>query len=434
MSLSEPKRVSLQTVGCRLNQYETERMVVDLYPYGFRRAQPGEKAELYIINTCTVTHRADSSSRYLINKARRENPDAHIVVAGCYVDSDHEEVARIEGVDAVISNQEKPRLAEILSKRLPDLFSEKIETETPDYSEVFGQYNRAWLKVSDGCNQGCAFCILPRVRGSLINRPVHELLDEIHSLVEAGFYEVVLTGLHLGSYEHINDTYSAKNLAELCRLIIRETDLHRIRLSSIEPQTVTDELLQTFTDLGGRICRHIHTPLQSGSARILKLMRRPYDPQQYLDRVAAVRKAVPLATIGADVIVGFPGETDEDFEQTRQLIKQSGIDYLHVFSYSDRAQTAAAEMSEKVEPQTIKDRCSILRELSSNFRPALLQRQIGQVLEVIPQRKKPDGADFLGVADNYIRVRLPHDHPGGRQVVKVRVTVISDDCVSGDIS
>ena len=229
------RKVALLTVGCRLNQYETEKMGAALYPYGFRRAERGEKADLYIINTCTVTHRADSSSRYLVQKAARENPDGRIVVAGCYVDSDAERIAGMEPVDVIIPNKDKARIAEILPERLPELFGDPLSDTLGANGDAFKQYNRAWLKVSDGCNQRCSFCILPTVRGPLRNRPPMEIVGEVRYLMSLGFEEVVLTGINLGHYKNRQTEPQAKNLAHLCRMILSETDIPRLRLSSLEP-------------------------------------------------------------------------------------------------------------------------------------------------------------------------------------------------------
>lgn len=433
MTDQAPKTVSLQTVGCRLNQYETEKMAAAIYPYGFRRAKRGEPADLYIINTCTVTHRADSSSRYLVQKAARENPNARIVVAGCYVDSDAATVAGLDPVDVIVPNEQKPRIAEILSEHLNDLF-EGEPTVLPVASPcAFERFNRAWLKISDGCNQRCSFCILPRVRGPLRNRPVNEVLDEVRSLMALGFEEVVLTGVNIGHYKNRKTEPQVKNFAHLCRMILAETDLPRLRLSSIEPQTVRDELLQVCADSNGRICRHMHLPLQSGSSRILRLMRRPYNRDTYMKRITDAGAAQPNTIVGADVIVGFPGETEEDFLQTKEVAESGRLDYLHVFSYSDRIGTQASESGEKVNPEVVKERNAILTEISDRRRAESHQRQTGETLGVISEHVKPESGELYGIADNYVRVRLPIDFDGGRRIHRVKITSASHDYVAGEI-
>jgi threonylcarbamoyladenosine tRNA methylthiotransferase MtaB len=433
MTGSSHKTVSLQTVGCRLNQYETEKMAAALYPYGFRRAAQGEPADLYIINTCTVTHRADSTSRYLVQKAARENPNAHIVVAGCYVDSDVETVSGLPSVDVVISNEEKPRLAEILTQHLADLFDGEPTVVQAASPGAFERFNRAWLKISDGCNQRCSFCILPQVRGPLRNRPALEIIDEIRSLMQLGFEEVVLTGVNIGHYKNRKTEPQVKNLAQLCRVILDETDLPRLRLSSIEPQTVRDELLHVCADSNGRICRHMHMPLQSGSSRLLRVMRRPYDRDLYLMRVADARSAQPNTIVGADVIVGYPGETDDDFVQTIAIAESGLIDYLHVFSYSDRAGTAASESTDKVNPEVIKERNTILKATSDRLLAEAHRRQIGEMLGVISEHVKPGRDVLFGVSDNYINVRLPLDFAGGRKIHRVKINMATPEYVEGDL-
>jgi threonylcarbamoyladenosine tRNA methylthiotransferase MtaB len=429
----ELKTIALHTVGCRLNQYETEKMAAELYPFGFRRAAAGEKADLFIINTCTVTHKADSDCRQLVKKAARENPDGKVVVAGCYVDNDPNLVASLAGVDVVIRNNEKERIARILPDRLPLLFDREPDTSCSTMISDFHGHNRAWLKVSDGCNQWCSFCIIPTVRGRLRNRPAADIVAEVRSLVANGYNEIVLTGVHLGHYKNRVVEPHMKNLAALCRTILQETPLPRLRLSSIEPQTVRDDLVDLYRESDGRICRHMHIPLQSGSSRILKLMQRPYDQNTYIKRVTAIKEACANTIVGGDVIVGFPGETDADFDQTRRLAESGLIDYLHVFSYSDRPGTSASTMSSKVAPEVIKERNAILTEISERLRAAACRRQVGQTLGVIAEHKRNPDESFWGVSDNFIKVRLPGWVAGGKQIVQVKIRAASDEFVEGDV-
>ncbi|MFZ1683208.1 MAG: tRNA (N(6)-L-threonylcarbamoyladenosine(37)-C(2))-methylthiotransferase MtaB [Candidatus Zixiibacteriota bacterium] len=433
MSQNELKTIALQTIGCRLNQYETEKMAAELYPFGFRRAEPGERADLFIINTCTVTHKADSDCRQMVKKAARDNPLGKVVVAGCYVDNDPDLVASLKGVDIVIRNGEKEQIAKILPARLPDLFDRPQDTNCSTTIKDFHGHNRAWLKVSDGCNQWCTFCIIPTVRGRLRNRPASDIIAEVLSLVANGYQEIVLTGVHLGHYKNRVDEPHMKNLAALCRLILNETSLPRLRLSSIEPQTVREDLVEVYRESEGRICRHMHIPLQSGSSRILKLMQRPYDQNTYIRRVTSVKDARPNTTVGADVIVGFPGETDADFNQTRRLVESGLIDYLHVFSYSDRPGTPASTMSEKVSPEVIKERNAILTSISAELRSTANHRQIGEILTVIADHKKNPDESFWGVADNFVKVKLPHWMSGGREIVTVHVTSACEEFVEGEV-
>jgi threonylcarbamoyladenosine tRNA methylthiotransferase MtaB len=432
MSSPAKRTVALTTLGCRLNQYETEKMAAELYRFGFERVDYTEPADLYIINTCTVTHRADSDSRQAISRAARENPNSRIVVAGCYVDNDPERIAGMEGVDVIIRNSEKVDIAAILPRHLPDLFDHEPEKGCSAAISDFYGHNRAWLKVGDGCNQWCTFCILPTVRGRLRNRPAAEIIAEVKSLVANGFEEVVLTGIHLAHYKNQKVEPYAKNLAALCRLILEQTEVKRIRLSSIEPQSVRDDLLEVYTNSNGRICRHWHVPLQSGSSRILRLMQRPYDQNTYLRRVTAIKEAVPNTIIGADVIVGFPGESDDDFEKTRKVAESGLIDYLHVFSYSNRPGTPAATLPDKVPTDVVKERNAILTRLSHRLRIAAHERQVGETLGVIAEHKQIGDEYFWGVADNYIKVKLPGHLSGGKEIVTMRITESHGEYVAGE--
>jgi len=433
MNGATQKTVSFQTVGCRLNQYETEKMAAALYPYGFRRAVPGESVDLYVINTCTVTHRADATNRYLIHKATRDNPDARIVVAGCYVDAGADAVTDLGPVDVVISNEDKPRIAAILSERLSDLFEGTATVVPTAAPRAFEHHNRAWLKISDGCNQRCSFCILPHVRGTLRNRPRMEIIAEIREFLSLGFQEIVLTGVNIGHYKSRTTEPQVKNLAHLCRMILEQTELPRLRLSSIEPQTVRDDLLRVCADSQGRICRHMHMPLQSGSSRLLRLMRRPYDREDYLRRAAEVRSTQPNTIVGADIIVGFPGETEDDFAQTISVAESGLIDYLHVFSYSERVGTFASEAANKVSPKIIKERRAILTAISDRLWAKAHARQVGETLGVIAEHAKSGRGVHFGIADNYINVKLPDDCNNGRQIQSIMVTSAAKGYVEGEV-
>ena len=433
MAIVAKKIVRCRTVGCRLNQYETERMAARIYPFGFRRAENGEKADLTIINTCTVTHRADSDCRYLIRRAARENPDGHIVVVGCYVEAEPERIAEMDGVDVLIHNDEKEDIARILPKHLPDLFSVEPETACSAQIEDFHDRNRAWIKISDGCNQGCSFCMVTIVRGRLANRPAADIIDEINSLTGHGYNEIVLTGVNMGYYHDKQREPKLKNVAALCRMIMRETDLRRMRLSSIEPQAVRDELVEVYAESNGRICRHFHMPLQSASSTILRRMRRPYNQAIYVKRVSDLKAAVPNTTVGGDVIVGFPGETEDDFLQSQRLCESGLLDYLHVFSYSDRPGTDAAGYPDKVNPEVIRSRNKTLTAISHDLVQRSLQRQVGRTLEVISEHKADSTGAHTAISDNYLKVKLPSDYTSGRAVVKVKITAVVDDHLEGDI-
>lgn len=415
-------KVRFLTVGCRLNQYETEKMAADLAPYGLVRAERDEPADLYIINTCTVTHRADKDCRYLARKARKDNPHAKIVLVGCYVETDPKSIAEITGVDAIIRNDEKTSIAKLLPVRLPDLFrDDPPATKNTALTDFHGR-NRAWIKISDGCDQRCSYCLVTIVRGKLTCRSTGEIIDEIIHLVDSGYNEIVLTGVNVGCFQDKNSTLPINSFAELCREILDQTELRRMRLSSLEPQTVTDELLRVCAESEGRICRHWHVPMQSGSDRILKLMRRPYSQERFKERLRAIRDAIPGAIIGADVIVGFPSETDEDFAAGQEMATSGLVDYLHVFSYSDRPGTASADLQDKVSPQTIRQRVSQLRSISADLWDRAHLRHVGDTLDVICENRIAEDGRYRAVADNYLKVRMPESTTGGRGIYRVRLT------------
>lgn len=426
------KKISFQTVGCRLNQYETERMAADLAVFGFERAAHGQAADLYIINSCTVTHRADKDSRYLVRRAKRENPDSRVVLVGCYVETDPTGIAELDGVDLVILNREKEQLARLLPEKLPNLFNGRPATGCTSVLADFHERNRAWIKISDGCNQTCSFCLVTIVRGELTCRTAVEIIDEINQLAAHGYNEVVLAGVNIGYYRDREIDPPIRSFTELCRRILDSTALYRLRLSSIEPQTITEDLIDLCADNPRRICRHFHIPMQSGSSRILRQMRRPYDRERFLARVQAIKQAVPNVIIGTDVIVGFPGETEEDFAGSRTAAECGLIDYLHVFSYSDRPRTDAAAMPGKIRPQIIRERSAELVQISKRLRAESHRRQVGRTLEVISEYKTAEET-CLGISDNYLRVKLPTEAAGRRDIVRVKITAAHDDHVSGDI-
>ena len=407
-------------------------MALDLAPFGFERVAHGQPADLHIINTCTVTHRADKDSRYLVRRAKRNNPNCRVVLVGCYVETDPEGIGALEGVDVVVRNCEKGKLPEILSEKLPDLFKNGEKGACELVLSEFYQRNRAWIKISDGCNQACSYCLVTIVRGELTCRPVVEIINEINELVGHGYNEVVLTGVNIGYYKDSDFDPPIRNFTELCDRILQNTQLSRIRLSSLEPQTITDDLIYLCSEHSKRICRHFHSPLQSGSSRILKLMRRPCDRDHFLEKAARIRREIHNVTIGADIIVGFPGETEEDFAESCSITESGLVDYLHVFSYSDRPGTQAAKMMPKINPQVIKERARILSQLSGQMFRNAYQRQVGQTLKAISEHKGSPG-ECYGVSDNYIKVKLPDSVAGGRHIIKMKITKSHDDFVAGEM-
>lgn len=421
------KKVALETIGCRLNQYDTERIAAVLTASGFRRVDFDEPADLYIINTCTVTGRADASCRNIISRATRRAGSPPVVVVGCYVDSDPGMVARLHGVDLIVSNKEKGAIVSLLESKFPHLFEREPAAAQPPGIGEFHQHNRAWIKIGDGCNQRCAYCIIPAVRGPLVNRPAYDIIDEINVLSLNGYSEVVLTGIHIGRYYYDN----IKSIAGLIRLILQETGIARIRLSSIEPQEVDEELIEAMIDGGRRVCRHLHIPLQSGSDKILKAMHRPYNTEDYMATVHRARESIGGIVIGADIIVGFPGETDGDFKASINAADTGLIDYLHVFSYSDRPGTDASKLPAKISPELIKKRNAVLREISGRHYTAALKREVGNIAYAISEHRSDKHDRFWGITDNYLKVMLPENTGGGKEILKLRIIAAAADYVEG---
>lgn len=424
------KKFAVETIGCRLNQYETEKIADQLIRLGMERVPFDSAADLYVINTCTVTGRADASSRNIISRASRKDGQPAVIVAGCYVDAEPDKVARLHGVDLVVKNSEKEDIGRILKRDFPELFdSGKIDAESRVLPEFF-QHNRAWIKIGDGCNQRCAYCIIPFVRGELSNRPVKEIIEEIRLLSQNGYHEVVLTGVHIGRYRH----GSIKSCAGLVQHILKETDIPRLRLSSIEPQEVTGQLIKVMLEGGHRVCRHLHIPLQSGSDRILKLMRRPYNVDKYLNILKAAKSRIDGIIIGADIIVGFPGETDDDFRQSVKAAESDLIDYLHVFSYSDRPGTEAFKMPDKIKPDVIKERNRILREISEKHYERALKREIRRTVYAISEYGTDStGKSYWGVTDNYLKIILPEGTGGGREIITLKAIGASRKYLIGEL-
>lgn len=439
------KRFAIETIGCRLNQYESEKMAGHLTGSGLDRVDFNQEADLYLINTCTVTGRADASCRHVISRASRRNNEAVVVVIGCYVESEPEKTAQLNGVDLVINNRDKGNIEKILNKKFPFLFKKEITAATPTAMPEFVKHSRAWIKISDGCNQRCAYCIIPSVRGKLTNRPAPEIIEEIDLLSKSGFHEVVLTGVHIGQYDHDK----IKSLAELTRYILKHTDITRLRLSSVEPQEVTADLVATMKNGGQKICRHLHVPLQSGSDHVLKMMHRPYSAKNYLNNLRMARENIDGLIIGADIIVGFPGETENDFGESVKVAQSGLIDYLHVFSYSDRPGTESSKMPDKISSVVIKERSKILRDISDDNYRLALKKEIGQTVYVISEfetghtmtANRPGitdqigitGKQYQGITDNYLKIIIPAQFGGGREILKLKVTAVEDTHLIGTL-
>jgi threonylcarbamoyladenosine tRNA methylthiotransferase MtaB len=411
-------RVALFTIGCKVNQYETEAIAEKLEALGFERVDFREKADVYVINTCTVTGESDRSSRQAIYRAKRRSPDAKIIVTGCYAQLEKEFLESLPAVSLVVKQEDKGRLPSLLPgvKGL-GARGEEIKDEFFGFQvKGLAKHTRALVKIQDGCEKNCAYCVVPYARGRERSREAGQIISEINDLVENGYQEVVLTGVHVGRYER-----DGSGLVELSRRILNDTKVQRIRYSSIDPNEFTDELVD-FISANDRICRHLHIPLQSGDDDILSRMRREYCTDDYRALADKISHAVPDVLIGADVIVGFPGETDEQFENTCKFIRSSPINYLHVFSYSDRKGTEASSMPDKVRPQVIHKRSEIMHTLGKEKWRDYIQPFIGKTLNVLIENRRDKKTGYLtGLSDNYIRVLLDGGDSLKNRIIPVRI-------------
>jgi threonylcarbamoyladenosine tRNA methylthiotransferase MtaB len=432
--VSLPVTVAFPTLGCRLNQVDSQEMAALMEARGFRAVAAEAAAQIYVVNTCTVTGRADLSDRQLVRRVRREHPGALVVVTGCYAQTDPEAVARLGGVDLVVGNGEKHRLPELLAELLarrgaegpigpPAVHVAPIrEARTAPFapfSRVTAR-TRAFVKVQEGCQHRCAFCIVPAARGPSRSQELDAVLEQTRRLVDAGHGEITLTGVDLGHYGR--DLVPRTSLASLLRHLAEISGLRWLRLSSVLPAYFTPPLFEAVTGLAV-VAPHLHVPLQSGSDRVLRLMRRPYTARMYRMLAERLLAAIPDLALGSDVIVGHPGESDADFAATLDLVRALPVAYLHVFKYSDRRGTEAARLPGRVDAHTAKQRSAALRRLAADKGLEFRRRLLGRTREVLVL-EAPDRATGLraGLTDNYVEVLFPGPDGLGRRFVPVRVT------------
>jgi len=431
-------RIAFVTVGCRLNQFETDALRGKAQAEGHQIVPFDSMAETYVINTCTITAEADADSRQLVRQALRRNPSALVAVTGCYAQAAPEVVAAIPGVDLVLGNAEKPQLLAHIQGARKNGGAQVLVGAVAGRRQVMDDYGpgidpdrtRAFLKVQNGCNYRCSFCIVPEVRGANRSQRPERILEEIRRLHAAGFPEVVLTGIHLGTYGR--DLTLPTSLFELCRRIADLDAAPRIRLSSLDPHEVKPDLIRLLAG-SPRFCRHLHLPLQSGDERILRRMRRGHTAAQFHELVERLVTEVPGIAVSGDVIVGFPGEDDRAFQDTTDLLEALPIAGMHVFSYSRRPGTDAAGYADQV-PKAVKaERSRILRSLVARKAQAFRRQFLGETLEVVVlHRDGPDGL-LEGLSDNYIRVWFPGD-PGLRgAVTRVRVEQVTGRGLLGSL-
>jgi threonylcarbamoyladenosine tRNA methylthiotransferase MtaB len=388
------------TLGCKVNQYETEYVREGLLGIGFQDAADHDPADLCIVNTCTVTAEGDSKSRQVIRRLARENPASKIVVMGCYATRAPQEVASLPNVTQVVTDK----------RELPDLLGRFGVTDVPTGISGFGRRHRAYVKVQDGCMLRCSFCIIPYVRPQLASRPLEHILDEVRRLVGRGYREVVLTGIHLGHYGvEWNRSTSKENWIRLSHLVRRIAELpgdFRLRLSSIEATEVTRELIDVMAEHPEKICPHLHISMQSGSDSVLRRMRRRWGAQRFVDRCELLKERLDRPAITTDVIVGFPGETDAEFAETVDVCRQVGFSKIHIFPFSPRRGTPAAEMPNQISKQVKQRRGQELAAIESELRQAYFSSLRGMRLRVLVESPIEESGSLIGTSCRYAPIEF----------------------------
>ena len=401
----------VQNFGCRATQADGAALEALLSAKGLDATPLRAEADLVVLNTCTVTAEADSDVRQTVRRVHRENDAARILVTGCYAQRAPEELAAMPGVEWVVGNSHKTQIADLVSSldyhgqiHVGDIFAQHDFLSAP-VNDAAGDRTRPNLKIQDGCNNRCSFCIIPYVRGRSRSAPTEQVVEQVRVL-GSRYREIVPSGINLGRWgrEHKH------RLADLVRTLLRETEVERLRLSSVEPMDFSDDLLALMAS-SPRIAQHVHAPLQSGSDRVLRRMHRKYRPRHYADRILKARRLMPDAAIGADVMVGFPGETDEEFEQSRQFIESLPFTYLHVFTYSARPGTPAADAPDQVPIPVRKERNRILRQLAAAKNLEFRRAMLGKKLSVVTL--DPPGS---GLSSNYLTVELAGAQPPNRLI------------------
>ena len=448
----------LHNFGCRATQADGAALERDLLGRGLSRASNARHAEVVVLNTCTVTAEADKDVRAAIRRVHRENPGCRILVTGCYAQRAPQELERLPGVSWVVGNTHKHQIGEIVhqnchpersatepregarvegplfpvqalaSTHVGDIFAHTELLAAPVFDGLGYDKTRPNLKVQDGCDNRCSFCIIPFVRGQSRSLRRDDVLRELEALVAAGFREVVISGINLGRWGR--DLKPEQRFKDLVRAILAHSGVERVRLSSIEPMDWTDELIDLVAG-SSRIARHVHVPLQTGSDRVLRRMHRRYRPWHYEERIRRIRAAMPTAAIGADVMVGFPGETGAEFEENRQFIASLPFTYLHVFTYSPRPGTPAAEMPQQVAPEIKRERNRVLRELAAEKKQAFMQSLVGQTVSTITLSVVENGRTE-SLTDNYQKLWLEGALPAN-QILSARVEGLGADALVGSL-
>ena len=411
-TMEAPKKVAFYTLGCKLNFSETSTIARSFENEGFDRVEFTEKADIYVINTCSVTENADRRFKTIVKQAQKANPKAFVAAVGCYAQLKPQELADVDGVDLVLGATEKFKITDYLNDLSKNDFGEvhSCEIEEADFyvgSYSLGDRTRAFLKVQDGCDYKCTYCTIPLARGISRSDTLENVLKNAYDIAHQGVKEIVLTGVNIGDYGkgELGNKKHEHTFFELVKALDEVEGIERLRISSIEPNLLKDEIIE-FVSNSRTFVPHFHIPLQSGSNEVLKLMRRRYMRELYVERVSRIKELMPDACIGVDVIVGFPGETDEHFLETYRFLNELNISYLHVFTYSERDNTPAAEMKGEVPLKVRNKRSKMLRGLSVKKRRAFYESQIGTVRTVLFEGENKQGY-IQGFTENYVKVKAP---------------------------
>jgi threonylcarbamoyladenosine tRNA methylthiotransferase MtaB len=430
--MSIPKKVAFYTLGCKLNFSETSTIARSFTDEGFTRVDFSEKADIYVINTCSVTENADKRFKSIVKQAQKVNEDAFLIAIGCYAQLKPEELADVDGVDLVLGATEKFKITDYLNDLTKNNFTEihSCEIEEADFyvgAYSFGDRTRAFLKVQDGCDYKCTYCTIPLARGISRSDKLENVLKNAAEISAKGIKEIVLTGVNIGDYGkgEFDDKNHEHRFLDLVKALDQVEGVERLRISSIEPNLLKNETID-FVAQSKTFVPHFHIPLQSGSNEILKMMRRRYKRELYVDRVNHIKEAMPDACIGVDVIVGFPGETDEHFLESYNFLNELDISYLHVFTYSERENTVAAEMPGVIPTKVRKKRSKMLRGLSAKKRRAFYESQLGSFHTVLFEGENKEG--FIhGFTENYVKVKTPWNPGLINTIHQIELVKIDED-------
>ena len=426
--------VAFYTLGCKVNQYETEAMAELFKNSGYRIIDFEQPADIYIINTCTVTGMSDRKSRQIIRRAKKNNPDAIIAAAGCYAQTSPDDVLKIDGVNLVVGTNERHNIVNLIENITPSSQRTAVQDimNSHDFEELsistYSERTRAYIKIQEGCSQFCSYCIIPYARGPIRSRNPQNVISEIKKIVQNGFCEIILTGIHVASY---GADLKDMDLGKLLLMVNNIEGIKRIRLSSIEPMTLDETFINTISACD-KLCPHFHLSLQSGCDETLKRMNRKYTAQEYKNIVNGLRKTYKNVAITTDIMVGFPGETEEEFQKTADFVREISFADAHIFQYSPRKGTPASKRTDQIDPHIKESRSKIIAQIVKESRERFLQSFLERTLEVLFEQPDKNGF-FTGKTDNYITVAVPFEENLSGQFRNVRLDYVKNDIAYGTI-